>query len=814
MNLPPGVLYRARNAVLVGKEPPVLKEAPVPNEGQLQKAVAVVQIQTDGYPDNMAYEVRGADDYRTGIVPYLRGDWEDFDRLFGFCAERRVSGNDRSPWFFGEAVHQPLAGGRTLPDISVIANFSVRETTGVPRPLTVFGCSMGYVFAAASPSGQERVERLYEFQSYGALLLDYRHGQVELWIAQAGDKVAVPSDCLATLYNLDDEDNPLVLLSISRTDHDAVAQKTARELPRTYGPLLLAAYDEQEAVFTINRLHVNSTRHNAGVRLPTELRERHEREIHIRRGARIKLGKLLYEELTQEPEHIAQFARLGIQIRRASPNAVLPRGLTTPALHFSRPLYDALERGSEVERHFRPAAAPLPDVRIKIQRRSRAHSDRGRSDEPRPLNRPLIIVVEGSGVWVEDTYRKLFYEKVAEGRRLSVFYADDTRWKAGRPVWAQRETQRELAEWTGPRTSWLRDWEIYLDKANPGHYARYLNLRPDVVFVVTPDFTHCAIAQQWIGKTPLIFVEKPFDSHIGNVDEFIRALGNQHERRTLVFGLDHFQFYAARIHTLRPQIEEHLGGAIASASFYLTEERPIEPQRVRTLQHGLTLDLLPHFIALLSYFGDIRTIDDIRVLEAGRYAPMDAAIAREFHSETYSKLRFTFFDESHSGRRVPCYAVVGKGFPKDVKLLELEGVNQNRVRIDLTKEPEPELRVDGYPYDSIMFLMKDDGAPPKDGVEVVTDPYFPSRTLRIAVPEPGDEEARKIMRSRYEMLLDDLLDQTQESIASALELEQGTFIVQVLDRIWSAIRSSTLIEKDREELTLDEPAARPGRASA
>ena len=804
MNLPPGVLYRARNVILVSRELPRKREVP-----------AVVQIQTTGYPNNTSYDVPVSDDYRARIVPYLRGDWEDFDRLFGFCAKRRI-GKDGSPWFFGEAVHRPAAGERMLPDISVIANFSVRElatTPGGPRPLTVFGCSMGYAFAGESATASvERVERLYEFQAYGAMLLDHRHGRVELWVAQAGDKVAVPSNCLATLYNLDDEDNPLVLLSVSATGHDMAAQGEAREFSRLYGPMLLGFYDEREAVFTINRLHVNSTRHNGGVRLPNPLRERHEREIRIRRGARIKLGKLLYEELTQNPEHIAQFARLGIQIRRASPNAVLPRGLRAAALHFSRPLIDALERGSEPERYFRPNAPPLPPLPPRAHRRSRMPPDRKKTSVRRPLNRPLMVVVEGSGIWVEDTYRKFFYEKVTAQRRLSVFYADDTRWKAARPIWADPKNREGLAAWSGPKTSWLRDWEIYLDKANPVHYARYLNLRPDVVFIVTPDFTHCAIAQQWIGKTPLIFIEKPFDSHIGNVDELIRALGNQQDKKTLVFGLDHFQFYAARIPRLRPRIDEHLGGGIASAAFYLTENRPVEPERVRTLQHGLTLDLLPHFIALLAYFGDIRTIDDIRVLEAGRYAPMERSIAKEFHAETYSKIRFTFFDDSRAGRRVSCYSVVGKGFPNEVKMLELEGLNRNRVRIDLTRAPAPG-RVGRYPYDSIMFLLPTDApSSSRRTVDVVDDPHFPSRTLRILLPDRAEASDRRIMRSKYEMLLDDLVDQTEESIASTLGLEQGTFIVQVLDRIWSAIRASELVETDRRALTLDEPSTSSGRA--
>src|SRR5205823_4809375 len=124
--------------------------------------------------------------------------------------------------------------------------------------------------------------------------------------------------------------------------------------------------------------------------------------------------------------------------------------------------------------------------------------------------------------------------KVSAGTHLVVFYADDTRWKP-RPEWAE--------------PSKLQTWEIYLDKADPNDFAVYQNLRPDVVFVVTPDFTHSAIAQWWLGKAPLVFVEKPFDSQVANVDELLRALGRQ--RGTAILGLDHYQFYARPLYDLR-----------------------------------------------------------------------------------------------------------------------------------------------------------------------------------------------------------------------------------------------------------------------
>jgi hypothetical protein len=160
--------------------------------------------------------------------------------------------------------------------------------------------------------------------------------------------------------------------------------------------------------------------------------------------------------------------------------------------------------------------------------------------------------------------------KSCTSRDVRVFYVDDTRWK-GRPDW----------------TNSLERWETYLDKADWVDFARYCNLRPDVVFAVTPDFTHSGIARSWLSRAALVFVEKPFDSQSENVDDLLRGLGQR--RSTAVVGLDHYQFYALPVHELKLTIVEPLCGALAEVKFSMAETRPIELDRVRTLQYGLWL---------------------------------------------------------------------------------------------------------------------------------------------------------------------------------------------------------------------------------
>jgi hypothetical protein len=294
-------------------------------------------------------------------------------------------------------------------------------------------------------------------------------------------------------------------------------------------------------------------------------------------------------------------------------------------------------------------------------------------------------------------------------------------------------------------------------------------------------------------------VEKPFDSQLDQVYELLRVRGQG--SRTAILGLDHYQAYALPLHALRSAVVAHLGEALAQVIFYMTEDRSIELGREHSLQHGLTLDRLPHLLALLTSFGDVGTIDEIRILAAGRYTPLIAAscdgtherdITQRFRNETASWVRFTFQDYSGNGHHVPCLAVVGKGFAQEVKYLEVIGRNGNAIRLDLNRPPNPNKHPD-YPWDTLFFLHGT-LAPPPAGVQVceVQDPYDRQRTLSI-LHDPNEPTCfrRPLERGRYARLLDDLLHGTRAAIASTLSLSEAVGIVQALDRIWWAIQKHT-----------------------
>ena len=820
MRLPDGVFYRPRQELLIAKD---------------QWAVIRIESRNPKYLLNSRYVITDRS-YNKDIAPYLRGDWDEFGRIFGLNAKRTiyVHGQPRDSdvvYSFAQYHIEPSKYGLIpkLPNITVVPNLLTNISQGLVSPWIVFGSTMGHYHQ--SPESKEYyIQEVYEFQGYGLMVLDRGLGEVELWVAQDGDKVAVPSDCHMTLYNLADKDTPLITLDVADPHH-----KPNRDVVRQCGPILLAYFNDFEVIFKLNRLYINNSNFKVGVRLTHSPGDDEGRRVRIARGARLELGRMLYEQLTQHPSVIGKFARLGVVVKQASPEAILEPLSTGEGsrLYFCRPLVEAVKKGTEVHKYFYPNSVdfelPLPQGFGEAERRTSQEKPEKPPDELeinlRPLNRNLIIVVEGGGDWVEQTYRVLFKKKIDNNEKLSVFYADDSRWKQPLlhsddlhqrhlPQWADPNGWTDPANWDNPSKTGLQPWEVYLDKADPNDFARYLNLRPDVVFVVTPDFTHCAIARQWLGKAAIVFLEKPFDSQTKNVEELFRTIGQlqRSEGRTEVLGLDHYQFYALPINDLKDAIGQHLAGSIANVVFYLTESRPIERGRVRTLQYGLTLDLLPHLIALLTYFGDVSTIDDIVVVKAGQYYPLvaesrdgaDQEPIPEFQSETYSHVRFTFKDWLGRDFRIPCRAVVGKGLSKQVKYLEVMGRNGNAIRVDLNAKPAESVE-DSYPWDSI-FFVQGDGTPafPDAVVRMVQDPYSGKQLKTLELPNDSQFFCRRLERFRYLSLIEELLKATGNTLVSAITRPQGWEIVHALDRIWWALQHTKPWGQNRGVNTISE----------
>jgi hypothetical protein len=166
------------------------------------------------------------------------------------------------------------------------------------------------------------------------------------------------------------------------------------------------------------------------------------------------------------------------------------------------------------------------------------------------------------------------------------------------------------------------------------------------------------------------------------------------------------------------------------------------------------------------------------------------AYRSSFECETYSHIQFTLNDHSGNDFRIPCNAIVGKGFAQEVKYMEVTGSSGNAIRIDLNRIPDDGRHPD-YPWDSLMFLQGERSQPVQGAADVsITDPYSLT-PLRLRSDKKDENRLRpRLERSRYERLLTDLFEGESEALRSTLTRSQGREIVLALDRIWWAIRDT------------------------
>ncbi len=206
---------------------------------------------------------------------------------------------------------------------------------------------------------------------------------------------------------------------------------------------------------------------------------------------------------------------------------------------------------------------------------------------------------------------------------------------------------------------------VYLNKNRPEDLRVYENLIVDGVIVVTWDDTHCAIARKWLGRARWIFIEKPLDSTVQHIDAFETEL-NQYGGEVFPVCFDHWRTKALPLRQMIRNVLGWLGGAPEEVIFYLLEPQTIEQEgRVHALKRGVILDLFPHCMALLLFFGDPATLQlDEGGLKVGRYE------GAEIDRETFAAIKFTF--RSYDGKLVRGTAYVGKGV-KAVRSLRRAG---------------------------------------------------------------------------------------------------------------------------------------------
>ncbi len=607
-----------------------------------------------------------------GLLPYLGGDWHDFAAIHQLRLDDEMYSVDHD----GDVSVEVISGIQLISPRESVSLLAGRFDHFLPSK-------------TVSP-----VARIYEFSSYGMALIDQCTGTLEVRVCKPLDKVCVTAGSYCALYGMG-EDVRTTQIDAKIDAKNSTAFSEWQEWLKKNGPPLMVYVTGKEVVFVLNRLHVNSVNHKFGARLTTNP-DRLARTLRVSRLTRLDLAPFLYSQLTTNPDLIARFRSIGIRIQKASQEVILPedphRGneFGTPTYfrgHLMGQLPGSLLR-SYLGYSEEPACTPtidnhddvfLEELKDKLDRMA------GRI-KLRVSSLPTVVVIEGTGAWTESMYRKALHaiNGSATEIKIKVIYINDEEWSK-RPKWVD-----------GP--DW-KEWESYYSKAD---FAR-LYQQPGLpfggiaaVFVVTPDRTHAQVAQSWLGKTPVIFVEKPFETDVTKVQELLLSMAaNEAETgsRTAVMGIDHYLLRIAPIIRNGSLFQEHLAGLdgeFCRVCFDMTESGLIEFEREKTLELGLGIDLLPHFAAVLLPLGPLATIDFIRVTDAVQYDRLEGVtkdherkLLEQFENETgvVGSCRFKDF----AGLDVEATFCVGKGVSPPRKQLRLFGKSGQCVTFDFDK---------------------------------------------------------------------------------------------------------------------------------
>lgn len=304
---------------------------------------------------------------------------------------------------------------------------------------------------------------------------------------------------------------------------------------------------------------------------------------------------------------------------------------------------------------------------------------------------PRIIVVLGAGDWVAKAYAPQLRRLTEAGRCTTYFI-----YKSGPDEQANKATRE--------RVEGFAKWGAHcFDVSNVTHARKLSALPADTVFVATPDHSHIADVNEWIGRAAGIYVEKPFDVDSEKVRLLRASIGAV---PTQVWGVDHYLIRALPILEtsdgihLRHELLEQLGGDIDRFDFHLTE--PFDESlrgRGASLHGGVINDLASHVVALVLPFAHARTISLDRI-KPGVWEKSEAAdisgdeIFRDGR-ETFAEVDFTFM--SFGNKEVSASAIVGKavGTNHDKRLF-VHGTNGAKLTLEFAHPFTAEItRADG-----------------------------------------------------------------------------------------------------------------------
>jgi hypothetical protein len=215
---------------------------------------------------------------------------------------------------------------------------------------------------------------------------------------------------------------------------------------------------------------------------------------------------------------------------------------------------------------------------------------------------------------------------------------------------------------------------VFLSKSKDSDDRIRNNICADVVFVVTPDATHCDVAEEWLGRAKMMFIEKPFDASFKRALDFTQLLKQYPE--TLVYNIDHYFIKAFPFFRNKPYLMGLIGN-IVSARFFLLESQNIDPNRASSLVKGMIFDLGSHGFSIYESIGELSTINLLDIFAASYE---DSPIP----TETFAYI--PFYIQSGYRDKTRSEIIVGKSHKKNQKYIELCGsIPDRKLKLDFAR---------------------------------------------------------------------------------------------------------------------------------
>jgi predicted dehydrogenase len=299
-------------------------------------------------------------------------------------------------------------------------------------------------------------------------------------------------------------------------------------------------------------------------------------------------------------------------------------------------------------------------------------------------DRFITIAVQGCGSWTQDTIlpelRALHADLNKQGRPgLDIFYVG-----LGTKFLDENNKEVELDP----------DTERYRCVFDEAAQRDLDTTKFDIVFIATPDFDHIDSVLEWRRRSEtakLVLVEKPFADSSYDILRLRNSLSNSGHPidGQLIRGFDHYVVYASDLFLAADQLDPLLREP-SRLSFSMTETRPIEADRLRSLQSGLIFDMASHFLALATTWCDLDLPMDIAVHWRGRHSFADepSLEGREFFAETAAKISFQSRVLGDNGvSSCECECRIGKATDADTKYLTITSSDGSATaRIELTRQ--------------------------------------------------------------------------------------------------------------------------------